>query len=314
MKRLRFLISIIILWLFLLYNIERLSQPINISSVAYIFIAIVAALTVLVPRLHRLPLWLIVGGPIPVFLALKAGLNYPLWGAAIPLVVTEMSCIALTSLLARQVNHVLGEFEKVVADLTVGMVGKPTYPFTTGQGEMYREVRRARTYQRPLSLIAIGLEEETLQTALPRMLVEAQQAMEKHIALSGIARVLDEELEDYHIIARQNNHFVVLLPETDHKVLATLQKQLCQAVSERMGVTLKIGISSLSDSIVTFERLVEEATADMKIKREATVAIEVAKEATIAIETAEEAALAIDIAEEPSPSLEPLTVRHQAWS
>ncbi len=71
MKRLRFFITLIILWLFWVYNIERLSQPINISSVAYIFTALIAALTVFVPRLNQVPLWLIVGGPIPVFLALK---------------------------------------------------------------------------------------------------------------------------------------------------------------------------------------------------------------------------------------------------
>jgi GGDEF domain-containing protein len=274
MKRLRFLISTIILWLFLLYNIERLSEPINISSVAYIFIAAVAALTILVHQLHRLPLWLIVGSPIPVFLALKAWLGYPLWGAAIPLVVTEMSFIALTSLLARQVNHVLGEFEKVVVDLTVGMIGKTISPFAIGQGEMYREVRRARTHQRPLSLMAIGLEEKTLQIILPRTLAEAQRAMGKHIALSGIAKVLDEELKDYHIIAKQNNHFVVLLPETEPKDLATLKKQLCEAISERVGVTLKIGISSLSDSIVTFERLLEEATVAMEATEEPSLALE----------------------------------------
>ncbi len=295
MKRLRFLITIIILWLFLLYSIERLSEPINISAMAYVFIAAVAALTVLIPRLHQVPVWLIVGGPVLVFLALKIWQgHHPQWDKAIPLVVTEMSFIALTSLLARQVNHMLGEFEKAAADLTIGMVGKSICPFATGQGEMYREVRRARTHQRPLSIMAIGLEEKTLLALLPRMLAEAQQAMGKHIALSGIAKVLDEELEDYHIIAKQNNHFIVLLPETDQKDLTTLERQLYEAVSKRMGVTLKIGSSSLSNSVVTFERLVEEATVAMEIR--------------------EEAAIDMEATEEPSPSLGSLTTRHRTLS
>lgn len=269
MKRLRFFIVIIVLWLFLLYNIERLSQPINISSVAYILIAATAALTILVPGFHQTPLWLIVGGPIALFLALKTWLGFHLWGTAIPLTVTEMSFIALTSLLARQVSRVLGEFEQVVADITIEMVGKATGPFAAGQGEMYREVRRARTYQRPLSLMTFGLGEKTLQDTLPRMVAEAQHAMGQHIALSGIARVLDEELEDYHIIAKQNNHFIVLLPETEQRALATLESQLRKAVAERMGITPRIGTSSLSDDIVTFERLVKEAQAAMEATEEA---------------------------------------------
>lgn len=268
MKRLRFLTVTIVLWFFLLYNIERLSQPINISSTAYIFVAVVAALTILAPSLHRAPLWLILSGPIALFLALKAWLGYHLWGSAIPLTVTETSFIALTILLARQVNHVLGEFEQGVAHITIEIVGKLTEPFATGQGEMYREVRRARTHGRPLSLMIVGIEEKTLQNALPRMVAEAQDAMKEHLALSGIARVMDEELKDYHIIAKQNNHFVVLLPEAEQKDLATLESQLREAVSERMDITVKIGTSSLSDEIVTFERLVEEAAAAMETTQE----------------------------------------------
>lgn len=270
MKRLRLLIVTIVFWLFLLYNIERLSQPINISSTAYIFVAIVAALTILIPQLHRLSLWLTLGTPIVLFLTIKSWEGYRLWGTAIPLTVTELSFIALTSLLARQVNHSLGEFEQVMTDITIETIGKQTEPFATGQGEMYREVRRARTHQRPLSLMALGIDEETLQNPLPRIVSEAQQSMRKHLALAGIARVMDEELEDYHIIAKQNSHFIVLLPETDQKTMSTLKDRLHKAVAEQMGITLKTGMSSLSQDVITFERLVKEATDDMETAQQPT--------------------------------------------
>jgi hypothetical protein len=267
MKRLRFLVATIIFWLFLLYNIERLSQPINISRVSYILTAIVAALTVLIPRLHRAPLWLILGGPVALFLAIKAWLGVYLWGEAIPLTVTEMSFISLTSLLARQLSHVLSEFDKAVADITIEVIGKATEPFTAGQGEMYRELRRARTYHRPLSLMAVGIEEGSLQDILPRIVAEAQHAMNKHLALSGIAKVLDEKLEDHHIIAKQNSHFIVLLPETERKDMAALERQLRDTAAEQTGVTLKIGTSSLSDDVITFEKLVEEAMVAMETEQ-----------------------------------------------
>jgi hypothetical protein len=284
MKRLRFLVVTIVLWLFLLYNIERLSQPVNISSVSYILIAVVAALTIMVRWLHRAPLWLILGVPVVSFLVIKKWLGSSLWGAAIPLTVTEMSFIALTSLLARQVSHALSEFDEAVAGITIEMVGKPTEPFATGQGEMYREVRRARTYHRPLSLMTVGIEERSLQNTLPRLVAEAQYAMKKHIALSGIAKALDEELEDHHIIAKQNNHFVVLLPETEQENMAALERQLREAIAERMGITLKIGTSSLSDDTVTFEKLVDKATIEMKTRQK------------------------------PSSSTGPLSIEHRTWS
>jgi hypothetical protein len=264
MKRLRLFIAIIVFWLFLLYNIERLSRPVNLSSLAYVFILIAATVTICIPQLHRVTLWLTLGGQIVLFLSLKAWLGYRLWGTATPLTVTELSFITLTSLLARQVNHALGEFEDVVTNITIETVGKSSEPFAASQGEMYREVRRARTYQRPLSLMAVGLGDGMLQDTLPRLVTEAQQAMSKHLALSKIARVLNEELEDYHIIAKQNNHFIVLLPETTEENLAMLERQLCESASTKLGFRLKIGTSSLSEDIITFERLVEEATSTLE--------------------------------------------------
>jgi hypothetical protein len=268
MKRLRLAIAILVLWLFLLYNVERLSQPIDLSSVAYIFIAIAATLTICIPQLHRTTLWLALGGQIVLFLTLKTWLGYRLWGTAIPLTVTELSFITLTSLLARQVNNVLSEFEDIMANITVERIGRRTESFATGQGEMYREVRRARTYHRPLALMAIRLEKGTLQNILPRLVVEAQQAMAKYLALSRIAKLLNEELQDYHIIAQQNNHFIVLLPETPAEDLAKLERQLRESVFTQLGVMLRIGTSFLSDDIVTFDRLLEEATSVIQSPQE----------------------------------------------
>ncbi len=152
----------------------------------------------------------------------------------------------------------------MLTDVTIDLVGKLPATLATGQGEMYREVRRARTHQRPLSLMALSIEEKALQNTLPRILVETQQAMRKQLALAGIVKMLDEELEDYHIIARQNNHFIVLLPEMGEKDLATLEKHLHEVASIRLGITLKTGACSLSDNVLTLERLVQEATATMQ--------------------------------------------------
>jgi hypothetical protein len=65
MKRMRFLVAVLIVWLFLFYNIERLSDPINLSSVAYTFVPLMAVLTILVPRLRKVPLGVLLVVPIP---------------------------------------------------------------------------------------------------------------------------------------------------------------------------------------------------------------------------------------------------------
>jgi GGDEF domain-containing protein len=259
----RFLVAILIIWLFLFYNIERLSEPININRVAYTFVPIMGALVILVPRLRRVPLGVLLVGPIPIFLALKTWLGFRIWGTAIPLTLTEICVIALTTILARWVSSGLNEFESAIANITIGQVGRLPEPFSVGQGEMYREVRRARHHQRPLMLMAVGVEEESIQIALDRMVQEVQQAMMRQYVLSGVARTLCDELEDYNIIAQRNDHFLALLPEVTSEQLTDLADRLRKTVSEQVGVALQIGTASFPEDAVTFESLVEKAVEEM---------------------------------------------------
>jgi len=263
MKRMRFLVAMLIIWLFLFYNIERLSKPIDITDVAYTFVPLVAALTICVPRLRQVPLWVHLVIPALVFLVLKAWLKSRVWGTALPLTVMEICVIAVTIILARWVSNGMGEFESAIAHITIGQVDTLSEPFSTGQAEMYREIRRARHHQRPLALMAVGVDEKLMRVALDRMVQEVQQAMMKRYLLSDIARTLCHKLEDYNVIARTNDHFIVLLPEVTSEQLPDLIGRLRQAVSEQVGVIPQIGTASFPKDAVTFDGLVEQAVGEM---------------------------------------------------
>jgi GGDEF domain-containing protein len=263
MRRMRLLVAVLIIWLFFFYNIERLSKPVDIAGVAYTFVPLVAFLTVLIPRLRQVPVWALLGVPILIFLVLKAWTGYPVWGAAMPLTVTEACVIAVTTILARWVSSGVSEFERAITHITIGQVDRHPEPFSTGQAEMYREVRRARHHQRPLALMSIGVDEESIQVVLDRMVQEAQQAMMKRYVLSDVARRLCDELEEYSIIAKRNDHFLALLPEVTSEQLADLVGQLRQSVSEQVGVDLRIGTASFPEDALTFESLVQKAVEEM---------------------------------------------------
>jgi hypothetical protein len=262
MKRLRLLVAILIAWLFLFYNIERLSEPIDITDVAYTFVPAMVITTVVTSRLRRVPLWVHVLAPIPVFLVLKVWMKSNVWGSSLPITITEIGAIVLTTVLARWVSVGISEFESAVAHITIGELKSPE-PFSAGQGEIYRQVRRARDHQRPLALMAIRIEEESIQVALDRMVQEAQQAMMKQYMMSSVSKTLCDELEDYNIIAKRNDHFLVLLPEVTPDKLPDLIKRLTRAVSEQVGVALQVGTASLPENALTFEGLVEKAIEKM---------------------------------------------------
>jgi GGDEF domain-containing protein len=266
MKRLRFLVAILVGWLFFFYNIERFCKFIDITDVAYTFVPAMVIATVLASRLHRIPAWVHVIVPIPVFLVLKVWMESNMWGSYLPMTVIEVCAIILTTILARKVSMGISEFESAVANITIGQISNLPEPFSAGQGEMYRQVRRARDHQRPLALMALRVEEESIQVALDRMVQEAQQAMMKQYVLSGVSKTLCNGLEDYNIIAKRNDHFLVLLPEVTPDKLPDLVKQMRKAVSEQVGVTLQVGTASLPENAATFEALVEKAEEKMDMQ------------------------------------------------
>jgi hypothetical protein len=112
--------------------------------------------------------------------------------------------------------------------------------------------------------MAIGIEGDSIQVALDRMVQEAQQAMMKQYVLSGVAKTLNDELKDFDIIARRNDHFLVLLPEVASGELTDLAGQLRAAISEHVGVTLQIGTASFPDDAATFDGLVKKAVEGMR--------------------------------------------------
>jgi GGDEF domain-containing protein len=261
-------VTILIIWLFLFYNIERMSESVDITSVAYTFVPFMVVVTILTPRIRKIPLWVLLAVPIPVFLVLKVVVRSSAWDKSLPLTVTELCIIGLTTILARWVSNGVSEFERAVARITIGQNDTLPDSFSTGQAEMYRELKRARHHQRPLALMAIGIEKTSIQVALDRMVQEVQQAMMKRYVMSDVARRLCDKLEDYDIIAQNNDHFLVLLPEVASEELSDLTNQLRQTISEQMGVTLQIGTASFPKDAVTFESLVEQAVEEMGEEQE----------------------------------------------
>jgi GGDEF domain-containing protein len=265
MKRLRYWFAGTCIWFFFLYNIERLGQPVNIASPVYVFAVACALCVILLRPLHRMPLyWPFLMALAPYFV-LKNQLGYSLSGENLPLTITEVCAIGLTILLTGQVARRLEVLEETVTDLTIRHLKEEVYSFNTGQGRIYREIRRARRYRRPVALLAITVTEESLQLSLDRFIQEAQREIIKKYIAARIAELLVEELQDSDVIAQRNDHFITLLPETQQEDIPERIKRLETAAMEKLGLKIKIGVSTFPDEAVTFEQLLEQAETKMRL-------------------------------------------------
>jgi hypothetical protein len=267
MKKLRFWTTVLIVWLIFLFNIERINSPVNIQAYTYIFVAITAVITLMLPRLQWLPYWVLILVSVPAFLLFKAfWSNHPIWGAALPLTVTQISAVILTGLVARQINYGLREFEDVITDISFGQVGSLPKPFSEVQSSMYREVRRARRYQRPLSVVTFKVDEQSIRVALPKMIKSVQQAVMKEYVFANVSRILDDNVDDFGTIALRDDCFIVVLPEKTANEASTVAQRLEDIIQEKMDIKLQMGMASFPNEAITFEELVELAVQDVDQK------------------------------------------------
>lgn len=263
MERSQFWLLTLCSWLFFLYNIERLSEPINLASFHYVFVIVCANLVILIPWLRRTPFYKSLLLALPPFFALKVYFGYEIAGTNLPITVTEISAIGITIFLTRQVVSYLEQFHDIISRLTIGRLEMGTHTFEEGQGHLYREIRRARVYKRPAALLAISIDEASADVSLSHFVRDAQEKIIRRYIAARTASLLVHDLQDCDVITKRNDHFIVLLPETDRQIAMKVAARLRKEFRQKLGLEPRFGLSTFPDEAVTFESLLSLAESAM---------------------------------------------------
>ena len=263
MTRFRFWLAILLLWLSLLFNLERLHEPINLASFVYVVVGLLAAAIVVVPPMRKAALSALGTGSVLLMILLKIVLGYEVAGPHLPLTVTEAVAILTTVVLAHQIARHTVRFEKSAAE--VAAVRWQTRPksFDDEQTEMYRELRRARRFDRQLSVVALEPTSEALKLSIDRLIEEVRGEMVQRYIEVRLVDVLQNEVHDVDLVANYEGRFILLLPETDRKHVADVVQRLAIQVERELGLQLRIGAATFPDEEVTLTGLVERAEAEM---------------------------------------------------
>ena len=260
----RWWLAAAVVWTAALFNVERVHEPINIASFVYVFAAAIAAALVVVRPAARWPWPGLLAGTLAAFLVAKAALGYRIAGPALTLTVTEGTVLTVTLLVFRRLAAGLGEFEQAAGELMVLHLDDRSRPFDETQGELYREVCRARRFDRRLTLVSIACEPGEEAAAVHRLIREAQRKMADRYAKARIADVIGRELRDSDLLTYDRGRFVALLPETDGREARAIAGRLKAAAREQLGVGLRCGLASFPDEEVTFSGLLDQAEARLR--------------------------------------------------
>ncbi len=113
--QLRTTILVLIVWIALVLNIERLFTSINLASFVYILVGLTAASIVFLPKMRDVAYIEIAALTLPGFLILKWSLGYGIVGEDLPLTVTEGLVLGLTTFLSWCVARQIDDFLRIAA-------------------------------------------------------------------------------------------------------------------------------------------------------------------------------------------------------
>jgi hypothetical protein len=253
----------IILWFFLLYNIERLIAPINIASFVYVYAAAIAVLILALPVLYNWSAFRLFLLALIPFFALKIALGYEIAGPNLPITITEMSTLYITLILARLLGQDLFEIRNEITLLTIGNSKNGVNGFSDGQVEIYREVRRARRFKRPVALLTVAARGEPVELAINRFIEEAKNGIMTSYINARVANLLEGRLKDSDVITKYNDYFVILLPETGREQVPSVINRLKESALQDLQIPLEIGFSTFPDEAMTFSGLLQQAETKM---------------------------------------------------
>jgi hypothetical protein len=250
-------------WVVCLSELDRRSEFLQMGAAGYALGA-ASVLLLLVPRWRGLSTLWVLSFAFPVFCVLEL-----LTGAPITLrssfgSLLEFGGSAVTLFLVSRLARGLGLAEEVLREFAIGPVRETPEPFARNQGEMYREVRRARRYERPLSLLAVSASGAQPPAALARLAEQARAESLSRYVSAKLATLLDEETAGSTVIANRGEHFLVLLPESSRPEAEQVAKRLERAAEERHGMRLGFGIASFPHQEITFDKLLETAEAELR--------------------------------------------------
>ncbi len=272
MRKLRLLLILLLIGLSILFNIERLDfgeeNIIDISTFVYVLSLAAILSTIAIPILQRSSLTVLVvlwGGiylliKLTIFIFFK-GQPLLLGGIYTYLSITEIVLLLILVSLAHRLSSTLYEFEEAVERITFIDATRRIRQLNEADEEIEIEMFRCRHYHRPLSLVVVQPNPESIQTALHHLVYEIQEAMINSYIINTMAQTLNKYLRRTDIILeqREQGRFIIVCPETRTRDLDLLVEYVQTVATNQLGIAVTCGIATFPDEAVTFEELIHQA-------------------------------------------------------
>lgn len=244
-------------WLFLLFNIERLFETINLASFTYALATAAGVLPLLFRSARRELLGVTIAASEVVFVVAKCGLGYSISWETLPITFVEASALALTILLMARIGRNTDRFEESSNGLLKLDAGRSAPWLEDMWDDMDRELRRARRHERPISLLRLRVAADRLQGAVPNLFQQFEEDMIDSYTRGRVADLLAKESKADDVIAIDREGFLLLLPETTVECAEIVAERLRGRLAEEFGLNLVSSACGFPEQELTLAGMLE---------------------------------------------------------
>lgn len=264
MARFRILLLALVIWLSLLFNIERPDWfgfgTIDLSSVVYVYAGIICILILMLPDLGYIRSEILGFGATLLYLPIRLyWTRHDPRHSDISILIIELLVVFLTAVVSRLVSLNIANFEKAVENVVLLPEGSRVLPTAEGEEKINNELFRARRYERTVSLLVIHANEiKDIQTGLiERFSLEA--AFRQRYLQNKIAQVIDMSVYRSDIVTTYQDDIVVCLPETDCEEAETFAAALYNMLKIRLNLKVEIGLAVFPRDALISQDLIQMA-------------------------------------------------------
>ena len=270
MKQMRWRTILLVLWLVVLFNIERLDytreSPFNLASSVYALVAATVGLFLLVP-MNRRQMYLATAGVMVTYAAFKV-LNLSAFFTGIHkyLTITEIVALLVTVGLSWMVSQALHEFTAAVEAISMPEDRAQLLSYDKVQERIHAEMGRARRHQRPISVAMIEVDPSTYEAALHQAVRDAQAAMIERYVQVRLGVFLSKQVRGTDVVAHrpEGGRFLLLAPETPSDQTNGMLKRLAREVEDQMGIRFRYSIADFPNGALTSEELLRKVAEDLQ--------------------------------------------------
>ncbi len=264
MKRIRWYVVLLVIWLTLLFNIERLDfeqgATVNLASYFYVLIAATAMLFLFLP-LRRRQMYLVslaVLSIYAVFEALDPAASFS--GVNKYLTITEIVALVITIGLAWSVSQVLQDFTEAVEAISLPEGRPQLLSFDKLQERIQTEIGRARRHQHPVSVSMLELDPSTFEASLHQAVRDAQAAMTKRYVQARLGVFLAKQIRETDAIASdtKDGRFLILAPQIAATQMTAMLKRLMCNAERQVGARFRYSAADFPTAALTSEELIRK--------------------------------------------------------